>query len=514
MNLPSFSFFRMNSTKNRALISGIGVASFYGWLQYTSPDTLSSLLNVSKLQAEPLNPIILIPPIVAAGGVFLPKLLGIKMAGISLAKLGGNKQKSSAEEANKQHVENSSTPLEFGKAQGNISMAGKNESSADVKQSTISSPSSNIAVTSQPPSANVVTANDQNNLGNVSSLQNNAQLSDIIESKTSRITEEVESVKKDMTSLKDDIQALKSDIKDITSTFESSLVELKAFQSEMVNPVNFMRKYFELLDIKNVSDPVNAMMPIEQLVNNNNNTSDSKAGNNSADTPRSSSHGKTNGTRDNFAVNMTEYQDDDANSARKSRAQATEEFSLEDIYGMLKRQKAASEDLDDDNEYNDIRRARRTTSFEANTSPPQARPRMRDRNSARKKSGMLLGDDNAEFLRSSIESGLTPGKIMSIVSIVDEILASMGPDGIDLVLEQYRAIGLKPEEERLIYGVVKMLNESKLLTDDIIAMLYRFGQVLGINDEDAELQYMKIVANKRNKKKRITRDIMSPKGDE
>ena len=43
-----------------------------------------------------------------------------------------------------------------------------------------------------------------------------------------------------------------------------------------------------------------------------------------------------------------------------------------------------------------------------------------------------------------------------------------------------------------------MLNESKLLTDDIIAILYRFGQVLGINDEDAELQYMKTIANKRN----------------
>jgi hypothetical protein len=78
----------------------------------------------------------------------------------------------------------------------------------------------------------------------------------------------------------------------------------------------------------------------------------------------------------------------------------------------------------------------------------------------------------------------------------------MGPDGIELVLEQYRALGLRQEEERLIYGVVRMLNESKLLTDDIIAILYRFGQVLGINDEDAELQYMKTIANKRNAERR------------
>jgi hypothetical protein len=61
-------------------------------------------------------------------------------------------------------------------------------------------------------------------------------------------------------------------------------------------------------------------------------------------------------------------------------------------------------------------------------------------------------------------------------------------------------MGLQPEEERLIYGVLKMLNESKILTDDIIAMLYRFGQVLGINDEEAELQYTRLIANRRNRK--------------
>ena len=105
-----------------------------------------------------------------------------------------------------------------------------------------------------------------------------------------------------------------------------------------------------------------------------------------------------------------------------------------------------------------------------------------------------------DFIRSSLEKGLTPGKIMSIVAIVDEVLATMGPDGVDLIVEQYRNMGLRPEEERLIYGVLKMLNESKMLTDDIIAMLYRFGQVLGINDEEAELQYTRLIASRKNRK--------------
>jgi hypothetical protein len=105
-----------------------------------------------------------------------------------------------------------------------------------------------------------------------------------------------------------------------------------------------------------------------------------------------------------------------------------------------------------------------------------------------------------DIIRSSLERGLTPGKIMSIVGIVDEVLATMGPDGVDIILEQYKNMGLKAEEERLIYGVLKMLNESKMQTDDIIAMLYRFGQVLGLNDDEAELQYTRLMANRKNRK--------------
>ncbi|MEW6604435.1 MAG: hypothetical protein AB1351_07060, partial [Thermoproteota archaeon] len=314
-----------------------------------------------------------------------------------------------------------------------------------------------------------------------------------------KISEEVESVKRDMNSIKEDMQSLKTDIKDLSSTFESSLVELKAFQSEMVNPVNFMRKYFELLDIKNVSDPVNAMMPIEQLVNNGG-ISD-KQGTNTTSDPRARAADTVETCNGNGDAKIIESQKG-AFGARKAEAQAAEEFSAEDVYDMVKQQRPeALEDEEYDSKYR-----RRTASPDV-----VERARIKSKGTMRKRSA--IGDEDQELLRSSLECGLTPGKIMSIVSIVDEILASMGPDGIELILEQYRAIGLKPEEERLIYGVVKMLNESKLLTDDIIAMLYRFGQVLGINDQDAELQYMKIVANKRDKKKHMARDL-TPKGDE
>jgi hypothetical protein len=480
LHLP---FFNLNSAKSRAIIAGAGAASFYGWLQYTSPDALMGLLDVNSILADPLNPIMIIPPLVAAGGVFIPRF--IKMPGkIGLPKIKKDKA------GGVQYVESGATLLEFGKNQGKGAKDAPKAVSAGSSQP---APASAPAQPKEAPAPQPAPAASQATPASAPAQIDESKLSSIVENKTGKIAEEVESVKKDMSSIKEDMQSLKNDIKELSSTFESSLVELKAFQSEMVNPVNFMRKYFELLDIKNVSDPVNAMMPIEQLVNN---VPDKQGGSEPA------VRAKTDMAESHSGSGDAKVEAHNSSPGRKAAAQTSEEFTLEEVYDMLRQKR--SEDLDDDE---DEYRTRRSADAQPSIMP--TRSKMKGK--VRKKS--VLGEENEEILRSSLESGLTPGKIMSIVSIVDEILASMGPDGIELILEQYRAIGLKPEEERLIYGVVKMLNESKLLTDDIIAMLYRFGQVLGINDQDAELQYTKIVANKRDRKKRMSRDL-TDKGDE
>lgn len=483
LHLPFFNF---NLPRTRAIFAGAGAASFYGWLQYSSPETLMSLLDLNSLTTDPLNPMIIIPPLAAAGGVFLPKF--IKLPGkIRLAK---GKQ---GVAGSTQYVESGASLLEFGKKEDTKVPVVKEVSGAVSAGAAQVAPPNTHAQSNQVPPQSPVIMNQVNPTGTVPQVDE-SKLSAMVEGKTGKISEEVESVKKDMNSIKEDMQSLKTDIKELSSTFESSLVELKAFQSEMVNPVNFMRKYFELLDIKNVSDPVNAMMPIEQLVNNASASDPKQPTNAISDSPRRGAN--TNENRSDNGDKIVENRKADS-SARKIETQTSKEFSVEDVYDMIKYQSEASEDYEEyDTKY------RKYPAPHPNVSE---RARMKNRNSTRKRS--VLGEEDQEFLRSSLECGLTPGKIMSIVSIVDEILASMGPDGIELILEQYRAIGLKPEEERLIYGVVKMLNESKLLTDDIIAMLYRFGQVLGINDQDAELQYMKIVANKRDKKKRMARDL-------
>jgi hypothetical protein len=431
------SFFKLNSVRTRAAICGAGIASFYGWLEYSTPGILTGL-DINRLLANPFDPILIIPPIIAACAMILPAGLQ-KLGGLSLnMKLPrGKKVKDSGDGTGQQGA---STQAQ--QASGGASQAGSVQPSPP-------------ATTAPPPPPIPVQFDD-------------AKLVEVIKNKTSYLVDEIDSVKKEFSSVRGDIDGLKGEIKELTSTFETSLVELKAFQAEMVNPINFMRKYFELLDIKSVSDPANPMKPIGQVMTNASEIQNAAA-----------------------AVQAADNHQNEASPARSdihppatSKSASTE---LEDEYFALKKSEGMS-------------RLQRQAPGVPSLPPRLSAGRITDKILSKK----ILdpGSGPEDFIKTSLRSGLTPGRIMSIVSIVDEILAAMGPDGIELVLEQYRALGLRQEEERLIYGVVRMLNESKLLTDDIIAILYRFGQVLGINDEDAELQYMKTIANKRNAERR------------
>jgi len=70
--------------------------------------------------------------------------------------------------------------------------------------------------------------------------------------------------------IKADIENLKKNINDLTEAFETTLVDFKAFQAEIANPLNFMRKYFDQLDIKNLSDPTLPLQQSDIDISNNN----------------------------------------------------------------------------------------------------------------------------------------------------------------------------------------------------------------------------------------------------
>jgi hypothetical protein len=430
MDLPSLSFSKLNSIRTRGAFCGAGVASFFGYLEYTAPGSLTSL-DVNGLISNPFNPILIIPPIIVAVGMILPAGLQ-KLGGLAKIRLPrGSNEKKNADVTQEQHGQS----------------AGPGQELAPAPPA--------MLVPAAPPSLPPAQFDE-------------TKLSEVIKSKTSYLHDEVELVRKEFSSVRGDIDGLKGEIRELTSTFESSLVELKAFQAEMVNPINFMRKYFELLDIKSVSDPSTPMLPIGQLVNN---------------SSESQNAGKPSITN----LNQPEAPETEQRESQQLPSKALLSGTDADFHTLRQGEGIPRHDN------------RRISSAPPAVNQGLTPERIAEKILSKKRAGSLdLGVGNENIIQSSLRSGLTPGRIMSIVSIVDEILAAMGPDGIELVLEQYRALGLRPEEERLIYGVVRMLNESKLLTDDIIAILYRFGQVLGINDEDAELQYMKTIANKRN----------------
>lgn len=87
-------------------------------------------------------------------------------------------------------------------------------------------------------------------------------IQELIEQKLSGVLDEFNSNKQQLedslntiNNVRSDIDELKDSIGELKNAFETTLVDFKAFQTEIANPLNFMRKYFESIDIKNLSDP-------------------------------------------------------------------------------------------------------------------------------------------------------------------------------------------------------------------------------------------------------------------
>jgi hypothetical protein len=290
---------------------------------------------------------------------------------------------------------------------------------------------------------NASTSNDKQ-ANNSAASSNETKVSEAINSKIESIDEEISKTKTEFAGLKEEMSGLKTEIQNISSAFESSLVELKAFQAEMVNPMNFIRQYFDTLEIKQLSDPVKTLHPPPAAVD---------------PAPALPQRLPPPIEKDSIHQYRVESNDNNNNAAPQMRASAKEVI------------KSADEEVERE-EY------------------AKSRSMKRDHSSKAK-------NDDGNEIHSLLNAEISPSKMMDIVEIVDEVLAAMGPDGVDMLVEQYKLLGLKKEDELVIYNVMKMLNESNMMTDDVIAMFYRFGQVLGINDKEADLHYLRLLANKK-----------------
>ena len=84
---------------------------------------------------------------------------------------------------------------------------------------------------------------------------------DLVDQKFEPVEKDLSSFKKDLNKIKEDMKVTKDSVDTLTESFEGTLTDMKAFQAEISNPLNFMRKYFESLDLKILQDP---SLPLRQ----------------------------------------------------------------------------------------------------------------------------------------------------------------------------------------------------------------------------------------------------------
>ncbi|MFB5598392.1 MAG: hypothetical protein ACE5RJ_05205 [Nitrosopumilaceae archaeon] len=97
--------------------------------------------------------------------------------------------------------------------------------------------------------------------GATTSGLNEGNVRDMIDEKFEPVEKDLFSFKKDLNKIKEDMKVTKENVDSLTESFEGTLTDMKAFQAEIANPLNFMRKYFEAIDIKSLSDP---SLPLKQ----------------------------------------------------------------------------------------------------------------------------------------------------------------------------------------------------------------------------------------------------------
>lgn len=216
--------------------------------------------------------------------------------------------------------------------------------------------------------------------------------------------------------VKAEINSIRNTIQDLTLTFETSLTDLKAFQTEIANPLNFMRKYFDSMDIKGLSDPTLPLHAEQSPIHVVNNAENSMPNN----PDQQSESSQTVTTNNNLPTTSTKQTEE---------VQPKQELQESIPFTQL------------------------------------------------------------------FNGSLTLGKLMTTTTILEEILQTVDRNSIDILIEQCKLMGLRQEDERVIYNIISLMDQSGLSVKEILIMLYKFGKVMGIADKEADLTYAKLMMN-------------------
>ena len=260
-----------------------------------------------------------------------------------------------------------------------------------------------------------------NEVGNTNSVQAPAVNEVAIQDMVSRAMEPVQKdstiMQDTISDLRNEINTIKSSMDALASTVESSLTDLKSFQAELANPLNFMRKYFDSIDIKSLSDPSLPLhvehLPLPDPI------------------PPISNSEKTE-------LEPTRYEASENNSRSRENENKIKNYDV---------------------------------------------------NSAQNNMQIDLP------FKQILGSGITLGKLMTTISLMEEILQTLGRDSIDVLIDQCKMMGLRSEDEHIIYNVINMMDKSGLSVNDTLIMLYKFGKVMNMNDRESDLIYAKLMVN-------------------
>jgi hypothetical protein len=284
-------------------------------------------------------------------------------------------------------------------------------------------------------------------------------IEEMVSKKVGEVVSDVTAMKNEVKVFSEDITHIKDGMQNLTLSVESSLTDLKAFQAEMVNPLNFMRKYFESMDIKSLSDPMKPLPQVEI---------------------KASAH------------------EEAPVLPQKDTVQEKPDTSNEVVQKInVPAQRPAVED--DNDEEDEEPAVQGEPQAQLHATLQHILPQLIEEQQG-EKTMVNEKQDNGNGHTSKIFMGsLTLGKLMSMVSILEKLLRDMGPDELEALIEQYRQFGLKTEDEAAVYNVVGMLKDFGMSADEVMVRLYRLGQVMGIKDAQADLEYAKLQARKARK---------------
>ena len=213
--------------------------------------------------------------------------------------------------------------------------------------------------------------------------------------------------------VRSEINSVKTTVQELTSTFETSLTDLKAFQAEIANPLNFMRKYFDSIDIKNLSDPT---LPLY-----------------------------------------------------------AEQSPMQPEYNSNVEISSPKKESDSEIESNQLQSNQVQSSNEENSKTTVIKQEEFERHELEHKEALPF--------KQLFSGSLTLGKLMNTTSVLEEILQTIDRDSIDMLIEQCKLMGLRQEDEHVIYNIINMMDQSGLSVREILIMLYKFGKVMGISDK-------------------------------